>query len=398
MYVLEIILLVYFVYVSSYSFILSLSALFYQQKKAPTSTIKNKVAVLIPAYKEDGVIVGVAEQALKQHYPSSRFDVVVIADSLKAATLEKLRRLPIKVVEVSFEKSTKVRALNAAMTSLGNAYDCAIILDADNVMEPHFIRKMNDLYNIGYKAIQGRRDPKNENTQMAMLDGLSETINNFIYRQGNIVVGLSSSLNGSGMFFDYKLLKRIMGTMDSIGGFDRELEYKLIEANMPVYYAKDIIVYDEKVENPEVFQKQRTRWISSQFHYLSAYFGKGVKALFKGNFGYFNATVLRNVQLPRLMNLGLLGLVTVIAFILSSYVAFSPFVWLFLLTLNILAMMFAIPGRLYNIKLLKSILFVPVVFFRMALLMFRLKGANKSFIHTPHGHVHSTTDATSKPI
>jgi cellulose synthase/poly-beta-1,6-N-acetylglucosamine synthase-like glycosyltransferase len=389
MYPLEVVLLIYFVYITCYSFILSAAALFYKQKKAPETTLKNKVAVLIPAYKEDGVIVGVAEQALKQQYPSNRFDVVVIADSLKPATLERLRRLPIIVVEVKFEKSTKVRALNKAMEVLGDGYDCAIILDADNVMEKHFIRKMNDLYNLRYPAIQGRRDPKNENTQMALLDGLSETINNFIYRQGNVVLGVSSSLNGSGMFFDYAALKEIMGSMDSIGGFDRELEYKLIERGMPVYYAKNVIVYDEKVDNPEVFQKQRTRWISSQFFYLRKFFGKGCLALLKGNFSYFNATVLRNVQLPRLMNLGLLTFITLLSFVLASFVEINPYVWVFLLTLNIMAMMFAIPGRQYNMHLVKSVFLVPVIFFKMMLLIFRLKGANKTFIHTPHGQTHA---------
>jgi cellulose synthase/poly-beta-1,6-N-acetylglucosamine synthase-like glycosyltransferase len=388
MYPLEVLLLVYFVYVTGYSFILSFAAIFYKQAKAPETNLKNKVAVLIPAYKEDGVIVGVAAQALKQHYPANRFDVVVIADSLKQATLDKLRKMPVKVVEVKFEKSTKVRALNKAMEVLGDGYDCAVVLDADNVMEPMFIRKMNDLFNLRYPAIQGRRDPKNENTQMAMLDGLSETINNFIYRQGNIVVGLSSSLNGSGMFFEYHALKEIMGSMDSIGGFDRELEYKLIERNMPVYYAKDIVVYDEKVENPEVFQKQRTRWISSQFFYLKKFFAKGCGELLKGNFSYFNATVLRNVQLPRLMNLGLLTCIAFASMVFYNFVAINPYTWVVLLVLNIMAMIFAVPSRHYNKQLLKSVLLVPVIFFRMVTLFFKLKGANKSFIHTPHGQAH----------
>lgn len=387
---LEIVLLVYFVYVSCYSFILSFAALFYKTPSVPESPIKRKVAVLIPAYKEDVVIVPVAEQALKQNYPASKFDVVVIADSLKPATLQKLRNLPIKLVEVSFEKSTKVRALNKAMEVIGDNYDCAVVLDADNVMETQFIRKMNNLYHLGYRAIQGRRDPKNENTQMALLDGLSETINNFIYRQGNIALGVSSSVNGSGMFFQYKAFKEILSTMDPIGGFDRELEYKFIERNMPVYYAKDIVVYDEKVENPEVFERQRKRWLSSQFVYLGKYFTRGVAGLFKGNMSYFNSTVLRNLQLPRLMNLGLLTLITVLGFIFSSYVSINPLVWVFLLGLNILAMLFAIPGKLYNIQLLKSVLLVPAIFFKMFLLIFKLKGANKSFIHTPHGQVGHT--------
>jgi cellulose synthase/poly-beta-1,6-N-acetylglucosamine synthase-like glycosyltransferase len=180
-----------------------------------------------------------------------------------------------------------------------------------------------------------------------------------------------------------------MATMDSIGGFDRELEYKLIESNNSVYYAKDIVMFDEKVDNPEVFQRQRTRWISSQFFYLRTYFAKGVSALFKGNFNYFNATVLRNVQLPRLLNLGLLGFITLLSAVAFFYteVNVHPLVWIGLLLLNIIAMMFAIPAKSYNAQLIKSILLVPVIFFKMMFLMFKLKGANKTFIHTPHGQV-----------
>lgn len=385
MYIIEVALLSYFGYVSLYSFLLSTAGLRYKSLHAPEARRLRKVAVLIPAYKEDGVIAGVAAQALEQNYPSDAFDVVVIADSLKPATLQRLRELPIKVVKVSFERSTKVKALNRAMAVLGDDYDCALILDADNVMERDFIRKMNNLFDLGYKAIQARRDPKNENTSIALLDGLSETINNFIYRQGNVVLNLSASLNGSGMIFDYHIFKEIMGGMDSIGGFDRELELKLLQRNIKVYFAKDTIVYDEKVSSPEVFERQRKRWISSHFYYLGQYFKEGWKQLFKGNFAFFNSAILRNIQLPRLLNLGLLCMVIVLSLVFAPYLRISPVVWLVLLGLNILAMAFAVPRRLYNKKLLVSAFMVPRLFVKMFLLLFKLKGANKTFIHTPHG-------------
>lgn len=387
MYIIEIILLSYFGYVSLYSFILSTAGLFYKTLRAPEARRLRKVAVLIPAYKEDQVITGVAEQALQQNYPADFFDVIVIADSLKASTVQKLKALPIKVIEVSFEKSTKVKALNRAMQVIGDNYDCALILDADNVMERDFIRKMNNLFELGFLAIQATRDPKNENTSMALLDGLSETINNFIYRQGNVTLGLSASLNGSGMMFDYGIYKEIMSRMDSIGGFDRELELRLIQHGIKVHFAKDVIVYDEKVANPEVFESQRKRWISSHFFYLRKYFKEGWQELFRGSFSFFNSSVLRNVQLPRLLNLGLLCLLIVLTAIFSQYLVISAWVWIALLGINILAMVFAIPKRFYNRNLLKSVLLVPSLFLKMFLLLFKLKGANKSFIHTPHGRI-----------
>lgn len=396
MYLLELIVLLYFSYVSLYSFILSLAASFYNNRIAPEATLKKRMAVLIPAYKEDRVIVDVARQVLRQNYPARRFDTVVIADSLKAETLALLRSLPIKVIEVFFDKSTKVKALNRAMEVIGDDYDCAVVLDADNIMEPNFLSKMNALSVIGYKAIQGRRDPKNKNTSMALLDGLSETINNFIYRQGTVALGMSASLNGSGMVFDYSIYKKTMAAMDSIGGFDRELELKLIQKGIKVHFAKHAVVYDEKVSDTKVFETQRKRWISSQFFYLKQYFIPGWIGLFKGNISFFNSAVLRNIQLPRLLNLGLLSFFTILSFLLTQYLSISPFTWLILLAMSVLAMVFAIPSGFYSVRLLKSVLLIPSIFFKMFMLLFKLKDANKTFIHTPHGQIETQPSNAEK--
>jgi len=64
----------------------------------------------------------------------------VIADSLQPETQLSLRRLGAQVLEVGFEKSTKVKSLKAAIDHLsnGSAYESVLILDADNVLHPDF--------------------------------------------------------------------------------------------------------------------------------------------------------------------------------------------------------------------------------------------------------------------
>ena len=69
------------------------------------------IGILIPAYKEDNVICHTAKAATIQNFPKKFYDVIVIADSLKLETLEKLKKLPIRIIEVSFLHSTKVKAL-----------------------------------------------------------------------------------------------------------------------------------------------------------------------------------------------------------------------------------------------------------------------------------------------
>lgn len=392
MWVIEIILLVYFVYVVGYTFIFSVAAHFYKANVKKTD-VYSKFCVLIPSYKEDNVILDVARRALKQNYPSDKYDVVVIADSLKPETVSKLHELPIIVREVAFENSTKVKSLNAALASLSGDYGYAVILDADNVMDVDFLKHMNDAGISGYKAIQGQRKPKNQDTTLSFLDGVSEAINNHIYRQGSVALGFSASINGSGIAFDYSVLKTKLADMNSIGGFDRELELKLLLDGISVYYYPLAIVLDEKTSKSEVFQNQRKRWISSQYFYLRKYFKSGMSKLFKGDYTFFNSSVLRNIQLPRLVNIGLLTLLTIAFSFIQSHLFVGYLPWLILFILNTVAILIAIPREMYSGQLLGSLFALPGIFFRMFLLLFKLRGANKKFIHTPHG-VTSNSETT----
>ena len=62
-----------------------------------------------------------------------------------------------------------------------------------------------------------------------------------------------------------------MADIDAVGGFDKELELKLIAADAKIHYVPSAMIYDEKVSNPDVMTKQRSRWISSQFHYMKKF-------------------------------------------------------------------------------------------------------------------------------
>jgi len=383
-FILEIIFLIYFSYISLYTLIFSIAGLYYKKPKLHYSLNKSKFLVLIPAYKEDAIIFEVAKKALEQQYPADKFQVVIIADSMQQSTIKKLKTLQITTLLVSFENSTKVKALNFALQKIENGYDYAVILDADNIMDTHFLEIMNDLHQQGYSAIQGYRAAKNQNNTLSYLDGLSEEINNHIFCKGSTQLRLSSSLKGSGMSFKYELLKVNLKKMDSVGGFDRELELLLIEDGVKVRYAKSAVVYDEKVEESKVFESQRKRWIASQFFYLRQYFVRGFKNLLKGKFTFFNSSVLRNAQLPRLLNLGINFLLIIVFYFFREHLFINYYIWLGIFAINVGGVLAAIPRKYYNHRLFFSMLILPIIFWKMLLLLFNLKNANKKFIHTPH--------------
>ncbi len=393
-YSLEILLLGYFGFAAVYVFTFSLAGLFKAKKRGAVHLKQRKFAVLIPGYKEDAVIVEVAQQALQQSYPSDMYEVVVVADSFKQSTLNSLEKLPIRLVEVSFETSTKSKALNKAMEVIGDQYHVALILDADNVMEKDFIGKVNEAFNQGYKVVQGHRVAKNTNTSFAILDAISEEINNHIFRKGHRVLGLSSALIGSGMAFDYYFFKHTMANVNAVGGFDKELELKLLKNRTKIEYLNNALVFDEKVQKSEVFANQRKRWLSAQFIYFGRYFFPGLKELFtRGNIDFFDK-VYQMVSPPRVLLLGLVTFISMVygvmnLFFPSSILGIPASAWYIIFGLTVLAFVFAVPKKYYGISTVNAVLSLPKAFLLMFLSLFKLKGANKKFIHTQHGTINN---------
>lgn len=388
---LEILVWVYFTFAAVYILLFAFFGLFPRNYKIQINPKIRKIAVLIPGYKEDTVIIEVAKDALYQDYPSDKFDIIVIADSFKPETLLKLNELPIKVIEVSFEQSTKSKALNKAMAVLGDNYDVALVLDADNLMQTDFLTKINLAFENGYKVVQGHRVAKNMNTSFAILDAVSEEINNHIFRKGHRNLGLSSALIGSAMAFDYAFFKQTMANVDAIGGFDKELELKLLRGKNKIEYLHNALVYDEKVQKPEVFAKQRKRWLSAQFVYFRRYFFSGLyHLLFKGNIDFFDK-VYQMITPPRILLAGLVAIITILYGIINAVIPESDFLtltfnkWLPVFLFVVAAFLFSIPVNFYSVKTLKALLMLPKAFIIMLLSLFKLKGANKKFIHTQHG-------------
>lgn len=384
----QIVLLILLGLATLYIFVFSVAGLFYKQPTFKSKGDLKKIAVLIPGYKEDEVIIEVANSALLQDYPSNLYDVIVIADSFLEETLQDLKALPIKLIEVSFDISTKSKALNKAMATLTENYEIAVILDADNLMAPDFLTKINAVFEQGFIAVQGHRTAKNTNNSWAILDAISEEINNHIFRKGHIALGLSSAIIGSGMAFKYNYFKSLMSTATAVGGFDKEIELKMLKAGHRIIYLDNALVYDEKIQKADVFGNQRRRWLSAQLHYFRKDFLNALKDLFlKGNIDYFDKAI-QFIQPPRILLLGgviLFGGLFVVSNYLFNNEIIYTYCWGIIAIACVLSFLFSIPKSFYNTKTLQALLSLPKGMFMMLLSLLKIKGANKKFIHTKHG-------------
>lgn len=379
----EIVLVFYLLFNVAYVFIYSVAGVFYRPTEFKTLPVKkyNKFAILVPAYKHDEVILNTVGHCLNQNYPSDKFDVIVIADSLSRLTIGELLVMPIKLIPVQFEESTKAKSLNTALGLIpDDVYDYCLVLDVDNVMEKDFLRKINARLQHDEMIIQGHRTAKNLDTPFSILDGLSEEINNHIFRKGHVALGVTSALSGSGQAMKFREFKEIMMGIESAVE-DKELEFSLVRNNIKVLYENDAYVFDEKVQNAKVFSTQRRRWVASQFFDFHTIFLEGITNLIlKGNFDFFDKA-LQRIILPRVLLLGLS--------FFSVFIYFLPFstlgvYFISLFFLCCLSYLLAIPSAFFNTKTLGAALRLPQAFMLMVMAMVKSKGATKKFLHTEH--------------
>ncbi len=348
----------------------------------PTQSVNRRIAVLIPAYKEDVVILDSVRANLRQDYPADYFDLVIIADSLQEKTLAELAGLPVRVVPVSFEKSTVTKAINAGLAAIAHHnYAIVAVSDADNHMAPDFLSRINAAFGQGWRAVQGHRVAKNTHSGIALLDAISEEINNHIFRKGVRALGLSSALIGSGMAFDHVLMRAAMSGQTTTGGYDKELEMNLLLGGHRIAYLEQALIYDEKVANAAVFQNQRTRWIAAQWQFLSGYFRRGLAGLAHGNVeGAFK--ILQTLILPRVLLIGILALIM----LLGAFVGPTLY-WTFPLALFvglIGSLLLAVPAYLWKQVTVRELLLVPTLMLRFARAVLNIRKAFSNFMHTPH--------------
>lgn len=338
----------------------------------------NKVLILIPAYMEDKVIMDSVNSALKQNYPKNWLHIVVISDKMSVDTNDKLSLLPIRLFKINPYRSSKALAMKLAMENFGEGeYNMVIIMDADNTFNEDFVSSLNEKFNAGVKAIQAHRIAKNTENDLSLLDAVSEEINNSIFRKGHVNLGLSSALAGSGMAFEFTWFRENVKKLETTGE-DKELELLLLKDKIYIEYIDELPVYDAKVVHQRTFYNQRRRWIGTQYAALI----KGIKwlpeSIVKFNFDYIDK-IIQWMLLPRVVIMGLISLLAVIFLIIDWTLSIK---WLILLFCLTVALILATPNSMLSKRTLRALRKLPVVFLLMFINLFRVRGANRNFIHT----------------
>lgn len=235
----------------------------------------HKFMAIIPAHNEEAVVGNLVESLKKQNYNKDLYDIYVIADNCTDNTAKVAKEAGAIVYErFNNSKKTKGYALDWFLQQKikeDAPYDAFFIFDADNIVDPDFIKNMNKKLCQGEDVVQGYRDIKNP-TDSWITAGYAIfywTMHRF-YHLARYNLGLSPLLNGTGFMVRFDVVKP-QGWDTVTLTEDIEFSLKRIIKGKRLGWATDAIVYDEQPVGFKQSWSQRSRWTIGHIQCLQEY-------------------------------------------------------------------------------------------------------------------------------
>ena len=148
----------------SYQFFYVAAALL-RRPREPGQPDYHRLAVLIAARNESAVIGALLESLRAQNYPSELVDIYVGADNCTDDTAAVARAHGARVYEradtLHVGKGYVLNFLLRCIAEAGEHYDAYVVLDADNVLDPDFLREIDRVHSDGYEVVTCYRNSKN---------------------------------------------------------------------------------------------------------------------------------------------------------------------------------------------------------------------------------------------
>ncbi|MBC7774967.1 MAG: glycosyltransferase [Phycisphaerae bacterium] len=355
-------------------------------------------ACIITAYRNVAIARPLVESLLRQTHPN--LTIYLVADECPEFDFDisDKRFVALRPPE---PLRLKAKSLLYAIDNFCGPHDFVAVFDADNLAHPQFLAEINRFANGGFRCIQGQRLAKNLDTTYAALDSMGEHYKNYIEREVPYRLGGSAVISGSGMATEVALYKAYLGSPDiNLGKHqwkkmlqeDKILQNFLLRRGERIAYARQAIVYDEKVETGEAVETQRSRWLFSYFQNMPNALGILRRGFFGLNFNqlYFGFVTL---VLPMFIQLGLAIVFVVLAFFIAPVWSVVLMAAIIIFSLNILWSL-----RLDDAapEVLRAVWQVPKFVLRQFRGLFKMRSPNKYFKHTEHRKVVSVDELAER--
>lgn len=283
----------------------------------------------------------------------------------------------------------KAKSLRYALEHFQKRPDFVLVLDADNLTHPDFLAALLPYIQASFVCVQGQRTAKNLDSNYAALDSLGEHYKNYIEREVPFCLGGSAVISGSGMATEAGLFTAYLYSPDIELGKekgkkmlqeDKILQNFLLQKGHRIAYAREAIVYDEKVATGASVTTQRSRWLYSYFQNIPNGLSLLKKGLISLNFNqlYFAGVTL---ALPMFVQAFLVFALIVVGFWVAPFWSVILLLSGFIFVGNLLWVLHLdqAPPEVWN-----ALWQAPKFVFRQVLGLLKMRDPQKNFKHTEH--------------
>ncbi|ANQ52087.2 glycosyltransferase family 2 protein [Flammeovirga sp. MY04] len=275
-------------------FTLIIGSLYKRKAKPQNISLDDRWIIYIPAYKANNTLID-ALDAIEKYPPKVPYMTVVLFQHCDQKIMNAAYERKIFALEKTFDSNlgnTYIQALKFTCDEIVEEKVIAefkanhvILLDKDNVVSPTFFDEIELFRKEGFNYIQGKRSALNSQNAVASYDLISENLNNVSLRNYKSAMGWNPELTGSAFIVQIDwFIKGIKKLSLKNPGMDKNLflEWLLDKEKLKGIYASDAIVYEEKTDDIEVLQQQRSRWFAEQYMTAFAFLPRLLKKIFFG--------------------------------------------------------------------------------------------------------------------
>ena len=225
---------------------------------------EHSFAVLICARNESGVIGNLIDSIEKQEYSKDKFKIFCIADNCTDDTAAVARARGCEVIErldkIRKGKGFALEALTSYVnTNYAGVFDAYLVIDADNLLPPDFLKKMSGGLHAGLDVVSGWRTAKNPFD--SVVSGCYDIFWSIVMRMYNAVRcsnGMSCMIYGTGFAVRSEILKN--GWQTSTMTEDGEFSCMARMKGYKIGVIQDAKFYDEQPTKGRFFFSQFRRW------------------------------------------------------------------------------------------------------------------------------------------
>ncbi len=256
------------------------AALFYTKPKLPHRGTEHCFLLFYPAYRPDKKFVQNLER-MQEELQGLNAKLYVLSQEADESINQELKQIADYFDAATFsngEGNAYHKALQFAVGQISRfstrqqKIRSVLLMDPDNYTDRKSIERLLSAREEGADVVLSRRISISEEGQSSLFDGLSERINDYMMRRSKMVLGLLPELSGSGMMMDRKLFEQAVMKLDrKAPGMDKQLLINMMfsKQDLNIVFDEGALVYDEKTEDSDAFNRQRQRWFGNQYYNAS---------------------------------------------------------------------------------------------------------------------------------